>query len=223
MSWRTGLLAAAAVAGSLSFMAEPSRAISLITVNNGDEVDGWDIVFPANITITADNSPDLMLNVAGTFTSASLATIEFVQAEYDASPTISFATLAIHNESGQSFGSYKEQLFSLVSGNTPPPTVAMSFNLDDPGQNVFTRQTIGTNSVTLMGSLPDGGVSRLGFDATGGELVFDANPVSSGLEKVFSVKNTPAMGLQTPLPEPAGLALVGGAMIALGRRRRSHI
>jgi hypothetical protein len=222
MSWRTGLLAAAA-AGALSLAAQPAKALMTLTVNNGDQVDGWDIVFPSNISITADDSPNLTLNVVGAFTTASLASIEFVQASYTASPTITFATMAIHNNSGQSFGSYKEQLFTLVPGNTAAPTVQTSFNLDDPEQDVFTRQTIGTNSVDLVGSLADGHVSRLGYDPTGGELVFDANPVSSGLEKVFSVKNLPSMGVSAIIPEPTGLGAIGIGMVFMRRRKRSHI
>jgi hypothetical protein len=222
MLWRSALTAAA-LAGSLTLAAQPSLATKL-AVNNGDEVDGWEIVFPSNITIFSLDTPTLTLDVSGTFPTATLASIQFVQAEPEASPTITFAKMAVDNTSGQPFDSYKEQLFSEVTGNTPAPTIQQSFNLDDPALNVFTRQTVGFNSVTFLGQLNNNQTSELGYDSTGGTLIIDANPVSSGLDKIFEVKNTPSMGgSEIVIPEPATFSMMIGAGILLGWRRRAWL
>ena len=70
-------------------------------MNNGDQVGGWDIVFPAGITMVEEsNQPTLTLQEVDDVSTVGIQDITFVQATYNASQTITFATQTFTNDTG---------------------------------------------------------------------------------------------------------------------------
>lgn len=212
---------AAAMLAILCWASSPARALTV--VNNGDQVDGWDIVFPSGLTLIQEtDQPTLTLQVMGAFNSLTPQDITFVQATYTASPTITFATQTMSNSTGNKLIGLKQSLHTRLPGNTPVPTITGSFNLNNPARTVFTTKLASPSAVTLNGPFKNGMTSLLGFGVNGGNMVISANPVTSGLKKIFMVKETPLPVV--PIPPAAWTGLSGllglGAIAGLKRLKK---
>jgi hypothetical protein len=213
---------AAALVALVTCVAHP--ALALIVVNNGDEVDGWDIVMPANVTIIQQtNKPTLTVQEIGAFDSLVNEKILFVQASYHASPTITIRTETVTNSTGHKLGGMRDAVSDRLEGNTGSPTITQSFSVSDPARTLFTSENMLPSNVTFTGTFRNGLSSRLGFGSTGGKIVISANPVTSGLKKIFRLNEDPLPAVPLPPACWTGLSgLLGLGAIAGLKKLKKH-
>ncbi|HUB25374.1 MAG TPA: hypothetical protein VL992_08080 [Tepidisphaeraceae bacterium] len=180
-------------------------------MSNGATIDGWEIVYPANLSLVSEDTPTLTLEETGAFDSLAPLDLLFVQASYTASPTITISSETLTNNVGQLKG-VKNELTSVLAGNTASPSILSTFSLTNPNNSTFSRQTIGNTYVTFRGTFNKGSNATL----NNGDLVISANPVTSGIKKIFFLHNeaVPAVPLPpavwTGLSGLLGLGLISG-------------
>jgi hypothetical protein len=212
MVFRRRILLAIAAAVGLGLTAVPVRAEPVISspVSNGENIDGWQVVFPAGVTLESENTPTLTLEEVGAFNSLSPLSVLFVQSSYTASPTITIAGQSLTNDSIYPLSGVTKQISPVVAGSSAP-TILSTFSLSNPSTEVFNRQTVGSSSITFHGLLNIGATSVL----NNGQLVISANPSTSGLRKVFFVNDDPIPVVPLPAAVWTGLSgLLGLGAIA---------
>ena len=205
----------------------PARALTV--VSSGDEVDGWDIIFPSGMTVLSeDNASSLTLETVGTFNSTASEDIMFVQARYAAVATVTIDSENITDGIGVNLSGFSQQLVTLLPGTgASPPAFAQGFTLNRPAANKFTSQTLTSTLDTLSGSLANDATSKLG-GTSGGSLVINGNPALSLLKKVFFLQETPIPVVPIPaacwtgLSGLLGLATIAGIKKLLKLRRRAR-
>jgi len=205
------LIAATAVVAA--GLAGSSQAATVL--NTGDVVDGWAISFPVGIALVNDGGGSLTLEKAAAFDSLEGLSITFNQVSASASSTITITDESITNVSGSSFGGFQFLVLNELPGNAADATLQP--NAFAGGTSPFTTQSDSPSTITLGGgTLANDQTAKWGFDSTGGDLVMNANPATSGQFKVFDLKEIPVL---IPIPAAAwtglsgllGLALIGNA------------
>lgn len=210
MSKKLSVAAAALVAAGFA-----SSTHAATVLKSGDTVDGWKITFPVGIALVDDGGGSLTLEKAAAFDSVEGLDITFTQLAYTASSKITITDESITNVSGSAFGGFQFLALNTLPGNAAP--ASFEANAFAGGTAPFTKQTDSADTISLSGgSLANDSTAKWGFNASGGALVIDANPATSGLKKVFDFKEAPAL---IPVPAAAwtglsglvGLALIGNA------------
>jgi hypothetical protein len=202
--WRQVVFALTALAVT-GWFASAAHAESV--VSNGATIDGWEVVFPANMSLVSEDTPTFTLEETGAFDSLAPLDILFVQASYAASPTITIDSETLTNNVGQLKG-VKNEVTSVLAGNTASPSILTTFSLTNPNNSVFSRQTIGNTFVTYRGTFSKGSKAVL----NNGDLVVSANPVTSGMRKIFFLHDEAVPAV--PLPPAVWTGLSG--LLGLG-------
>ncbi|MGA2232063.1 MAG: hypothetical protein ABSH22_14295 [Tepidisphaeraceae bacterium] len=185
-------------------------------MSSGDEVDGWDIIFPAGMTVLSeDNASSLTLETQGIFNSTASQDIMFVQARYAAVATVTIESENLTNDTGSRLSGLSQKLVTLLPGTgASAPAFTQGFTLNRPAANKFTSQTLTSTQETLSGSLANDATSKLGGTG-GGSLVINGNPALSLLKKVFFLQETPIPVVPIPAACWTGLSgLLGLGAIA---------
>jgi hypothetical protein len=211
-------VSAAAILGFLGLFASPARALTVI--NSGDEVDGWDIIFPSGISVLEEDAQStLTLQTTGTFTSTAPQDIMFVQARYAAAATVTIDSENLTNLSGANFSGFSQKLVTLLPGTgASPPAFTQAFTLNRPSANKFTNQTLSSILDALTGSLANDATSKLG-GTNGGALVINGNPALTLLKKVFYLQETPIPVVPIPAASWTGLSGLLGLWVISGIKK----
>ena len=186
LSRRTKQLAIAA----LSTLTAASAHASVI-MQSGDEVDGWRIAFPNDITIVDEQQSTAVIDVTSDVTSSTALSLNFIQANYNASPTITINEFSVDNGTSSPLDAVNLNLSTLLPG-TGAGTASyanQAFNLVSPTQNIFTTQTVSPNQIHFAGTLAPSQTASFGA-ATGsnaGEITINGQPSKSGLKADFNV------------------------------------
>jgi hypothetical protein len=215
-------IAAAAILAAGFVSSTQAAAVLSVPVVSGNTYDGWNITYPVGISLVSDASTGgLVLEKNAAFDSAEGLDITFTQVSYSASPTITVTDESITNVSGAAFGGFQFLALNTMAGNAGAPTFAPGVAFAG-GTAPFTTQTDSSDVITLGGgTLGNTQTAKWGFGATGGDLVIDANPASSGAKKVFDFKEIPVTAVPLPAAAWTGLSgLVGLGLIGSAKRLR---
>jgi hypothetical protein len=191
-------------------LAGSSQAATVLS--SGSQVDGWSISFPVGISLVSDGGPTLTLEKGAAFTNIEGLVITFTQVSYNASPTIDITDETVTNVSGQDWSGFQFIAANTLTGNAGAATLEPNaFNNSTPP---FTTQTDSPSTITLGGGVqPNLATADWGFGSSGGDLVIDANPATSGVKKVFDFKEIPVTSV-IPLPAAGWMGLTG--LVGLG-------
>lgn len=204
-------LAALAVSAAV-FAGVGSAHAATVLKSGGSPIDGWKITFPADVTLIDEGGGTLTLAKAATFNSAEGLDITFTQVgTTTVSPTITFASETITNNSGSAFNSFQFLLQNTFAGSS---SNAVFSGTTFTNTGVFTTTTPGSDTITLSGgTLANGATTNFG-GTDGGSLVINANPVTTGT-KVIDFKEIPGPGpTGVPIPAAAWTGLSG--LLGLG-------
>lgn len=222
--WFSGVAAVLAVALAISV---PARAA--ITINSGDVLGGWQITFPENVALFADqgvqgtiNNNTLNLEKLANFTgpiredfTIDPLEIVFTQVEEDAVPFITITNEAVINHNPLPWIGFD---FYLVNdeGEGTGPTFLEGFNDIDP----FTSVDFDDQLIQLRGGVVNVGETVFfGVGPDGGDLRIAAAPTAAGTLRTFRFGEQP---IPIPLPPAAWMGLSGIAGVVLFRKRLSH-
>jgi hypothetical protein len=230
-------LAGVATIGALVCLTSTADAAPQV-INSGDTVGGWGVVFPAGITLTADNNPadssiTLNLNKTANFQSLEGLVIRFVQKENFASEQIAIRMESVSNNTGVTWDSFSFAVndAKLGDGGTVQfKSAADTFTNLGP----FTNSNFSNSMITLDGGfVTDGQTVTFGDDTggpgSGGDLVILSRPSSpTGVPQVFDFKEIPSANGAPVIPLPAAAwsgmtALAGLGLIASKKRIKNFM
>lgn len=227
---RTLMLSAMAV-GAIAMVGSNSASASTV-IQSGDTVDGWKISFPVGVglSLVADNTTgvELGLEKFADFQSTEGIAITFTQASYTAAAQqIAILDESITNSTTTPFSGFQFLVISPMAGG-------QSFTSTFTSISPWTSDSLtpdGTSYTLSGGTLGIGDTASIGYGVNGGDLVMDANPVTSGLPSDFFLKEIPITGGggSSPVPLPAaawtGLGGLAGVIVLnlLSKRRQRVI
>jgi hypothetical protein len=228
---RLTLMLSAMAVGAIALSGTKSASAATV-IQSGDTVDGWKISFPSDVglSLVYDNATgvELGLEKFADFATTEGIAITFTQASYTAAAQqIAILDETITDQTTSSFSGFQFLVISPMDGGQK---FASTFSSISP----WTADSLtpdGTSYTLSGGTLGIGDTASLGFGANGGDLVMDANPVTSGLPSDFALKEIPLTGgggsTVVPLPAAAwtGLSGLAGVIVLnlLSKRRKRLI
>ena len=209
--------AAFVLAAALLLGVSAGRANAATILHSGQTVDGWKISFPAGVQLVSDDGK-LKLEKFAAFTNTEGFVITFTQVSYTAGSVVNFVNESLTNVSGETWSGFQHLLLNTLPGNAPDAKFTSAFG--PTPDSFFTHVTLTDDVITHDGGLvQDTDTIKFGFGAEGGDMMIAANPATSGMKKVFSLKEVPIVGVPLPAAVWSGLSsLLGLGLAAHGKR-----